>query len=362
VKKVKNVRISAYQLFILMLGFILGDAVIIYPGREVYQDAWLAVIIGWMGSYLLIGVYIYISLLHPGKTLIEILRDTFGRLVGNFLAVLYIWYFIHISSLVFRSFGEYMVVVNYPESPRIFISIVLGLFIAYGLKQGLEVLARAGELGFPLIPFNIMLLSVVLIQFVEIGHLFPFLERGFAPVLKAGYGVLTFPFGETVVFLMIFPFINTQKNLLKSSFAATTLGGLLLLIISVRNILVLGPDMVLRTTFPGHTISALVHGAVLDPFLSVTFLILGAFQSGICAYAAVLGITQLAHLDDHKPLVLPVMIIILALSNWIYDNLPDMFRVAAEIYPFYAIPFQIMIPLVVLVISLIKQKKVKLEF
>ncbi|MFT9495392.1 GerAB/ArcD/ProY family transporter [Anaerosolibacter sp.] len=350
-------KISPLQLGILIVGFNLGDAVLVSPAKGAFQDSWLSIIIAWMGSYFLVGTYVYISRLYPNMTLIEILKSAFGKIMGTFIGILYVWYFIHISALVYRSFGEYIVTVNYPETPRIFISIVLMLITVYALKSGLEVIGRTGELTFVLIPVTIALLSVLLIEFMDIKNLQPFLERGVTPVIKTSFALLTFPFGESIVFMMLFPFLNDSKKIWKTTYISLTLAGFLLFYITLRNMMILGPNMIGSVLFPGHLVASLLPGAVLDPFLSITLLTLGGFQSLVCAYAAILGITQLANLDDYKPIVFPVMIIIVSLSNWLYKDITSMIRVAKDIYPFYAIPFQMLIPAILLIVSVIKQRK-----
>lgn len=356
---VKNVKISPLQIGILMIAFLLGDAVIVSPAKGAHQDSWLAILFAWIASYFLIGVYVYISTLYPNKTLIEMLREAFGKIVGTIIGIIYVWYFLHLAALIYRSFGEYMVTVNYTETPRIFISIVLMLVSVYALKSGLEVMGRTGEISFAVVPLTVIFISGMLIKFIDVKRLQPVLEHGIGPVLKTSFAVLTFPFGEAIAFMMIFPFLNDQRKLLRTSFVSVTIAGFLLFSITLRNMLILGPDMASRALFPSHTVATLLPGAVLDPFLSLAFLALGGFQSLICAYAAILGITQICYLDDYKPLVFPVMIIIVSLSNWLYKDLSSMLRVAKEIYPFYAIPFQFIIPFILLIVSIIKKRKSK---
>ncbi|WP_425447974.1 GerAB/ArcD/ProY family transporter [Dethiothermospora halolimnae] len=352
----KKEKISSTQLFILVTGYLFGDAIIISPGSGARQDAWLAFLFGWIGGYILIGMYVYIAKLNPSKTLIEISIDIFGQIIGRIIAIMYIWYFLHLSALTFRSFGEYMVVVNYVNTPRIFIGIAFAVVIAIGLKYGIEVIARTITIMSLIVPFTITLMTVMSIKHVDFSNLLPSLKNGVKPIIKSGFGVMTFPFGETIVFLMVFPNL-TEKKLFKTSFKAVTIAGIAFILIIIRNIVVLGPNILERSYFSSHVISTIIEGTIIDPFISVSLIILGGIELFILIYATLVGIAQVSNLDDYKPLILPVIIISLSLSNWIYDNLPDMFRVAKEIYPYYAIPFQIIIPLIVLVVSIIRNKK-----
>lgn len=353
---IKNVKISSAQLFFLAAAFIWGNSSIVSTASLAGRDAWLAFILGWIGGFLLLGLYVYIARLHPNKTLCEISQAIFGKFLGTLISILYIWYFIHVASIVFRSLAGYINVVTYVEVPQTFILIFFSLVIVYMLKKGLEVAGRVSELVvWGKFAFSLGITALVLNK-IDFSNLQPFLEKGFFPVLKAAFGVAALPFGETVVFLMIFPFLNDQKKIFKTAFGAAFTSGLLLFIILFRNILVLGSDMTERTVFPAHLITTLVPGAVVDPFLAVNLIMIGTFQIVIFLYAALIILTRLLNLKDYKPFVFPMVALCISITSWLYNNLSHALQMDIYIYPYYAIPFQIIIPVMIFIISLIKNK------
>ncbi|MBS4539333.1 endospore germination permease [Clostridium sp. D2Q-11] len=354
-----KIQISNKQLIILMTGFLLGDALIINPVSGAGRDAWISIILTWLVSYILIGMYVYIAKLNPNKTLVEILIDIFGDFFGRALSLIYIWYFLHLSSLVLRSYSEYMIIANYPETPLIYMAILSSIPLAIGLKYGMEAIGRTGIIVSLIIPITLIISTMSVIDHIDITNLQPILKYGIKPVLKSSFNLLTFPFGEGIVFLMVFPLINKKENLFKSSFISVSIVGVIFLLISLRNITVLGENILERGYFSSHLIETIHPGAIFDPFISVSQLILAALQIWIFLYALLIAISQMFNFNDYKPFVFPIVIISVSLSHWIYDNAPDMFRVAKEIYPFYAIPFQFIIPIIILVISLIKQRRSK---
>jgi spore germination protein KB len=135
---VEKARISSIQLFLLITGFLFGSTVIIDPALSAKNDAWLATLLGGLGGTILIGIYAAIALLNPSKTLVEILRDRFGKFIGDAIAILYIWYFIHIASLVFRNFGEFICTITFPETPMIVISGFFAVILVYAVNSGIE--------------------------------------------------------------------------------------------------------------------------------------------------------------------------------------------------------------------------------
>lgn len=352
----KDTKISNKQLIILMISFIMGDSIIITIWRGAGKDAWISIILAWIFSYGLIGMYVYIAKLNPNKTLIEILMDTFGKYLGKILSLLYLWYFLHLSSLVFRSYSEYIEIVVFPETPRIFITAFSSIALIIGLKYGLEVISRTSMIVFLIPPISILITLLRSAKYIDVTNFQPILEYGMKPVLQASFELITFPFGEAVLFLMIFPFVNKKEKLLKSSFISITFVGVILIIISSATTTILGQEISERNYFNLQTIINIIPGSVIDPFITSSQLVLAAIQVWICLYSLAIGITQFFNLDDYKPFVIPIVIISVSLSNWIYDNVFEMFRVAEEIFPYYSIPFQFIIPIIILIISLIKHK------
>lgn len=352
---IKEIKISEYQLAMLMMGFLFGSTAIINPASTAGQDAWLVFLLGWAEGFFLMWLYVTISLSYPGLTLVDILKATFGKYVGSILALFYIWYFIHLAAVVFRNFGEHMVITVYYNTPMVFLIGCFALLVSYCLRKGLEVTGRAAEM---LMPYLIIILTVIfciLIPEYDVNRFFPFLEKGFASIAIDSVRVLTFPFGEAVAFLMIFPTLNSAQKLKKASFLSVFTMGLIILGVILRDIMSLGPDMLMRSVFPPSLSSELTKGVQLDPLVAVNLLLGGWIKITVLLYGAVVGITQLLNLNDYRPFVLPVAMLCAALAVWIYKDIFEMFDWAQIFFPVYVTPMQIVIPVMILVITKLKQ-------
>lgn len=354
-----DARISSRQLTFLLIGFVFGSTSIMNPVKNALQDAWLAYLVGWFGGFLLITLYVLIAQLNPNKTLIQILREHFGKLVGNIVAFLYIWYFIHLAALVLRNFGEFFVTTSYHQTPLGFVMGAIMLLAAYAARVGIEVIARASELVVIILIFFVILLSVLLLGNYQIDYFYPILEHGWKPIFQSGFSLITFPFGETVVFLMLFPYLNQKQELLKASITAIAIVGSLIFLTVIRELMVLGPTMLSRVYFPAQLSATMIPGLIIEPLISVNLLIGGGIKITLCCYGALIALTEFFHLKDYKPFTLPVSLIITTLSVWLYENLLEMMDWAQNVYPYYAIPFQILIPILLLFISWYKRQKRK---
>jgi spore germination protein KB len=355
-KVIENTKISSIQLFLLIIGFLYGSTVILSPAISARNDAWLAVILGGLGGALLVWMYASIALLNPTKTLVGILKDRFGKYIGTLIAILYIWYFIHLASLVFRNFGEFIATVTFPETPMVVVIAIFAALVLYGVNSGIEVMSRLSELFVPFIPVTALITSLSLITTRDITAFLPLLEDGLAPVLNAALGFVTFPFGETIVFLMVFPHLNKKENLKKITAFSVIVFIVLSLLIFFRCITVLGQDLLYRAAFSPHLTALLIPGANVEPLIDINLLIGGGIKISICIYAAAKALSQVFGIGDYRKLVTAVTTFSVVLSVWVYENQLEMFEWAQKVWPYYSIPFQVVIPFILFVLSLKKGK------
>lgn len=350
----EKARISSMQLFLLLTGFLFGSMGILNPALSARNDAWLAILIGGAGGALLIGIYVSIALLNPSKTLVEILRDKFGRFIGNTIALLYVWYFIHLASLVFRNFGEFIVTVTFPETPMVVVIAIFGVIQVYTVNGGIEVMGRVSELFVPVIPVIALIISLSLITVHDFTAFFPVLKNGMAPVLKAAWGFIAFPFGEAVAFLMLFPYLNEKENLKKVSALSVLFIVALSLFIFIRDISVLGSDLMYQAAFTPHLTALLIPGLNVEPLIDINLLIGGGAKISICIYAAAKALSQVFGVSDYRNFTTAITTFCVVLSIWIYENIFEMVRWSENLWPYYSIPFQVIIPFILLFLSLKK--------
>lgn len=347
----EKIQISHIQLFMLLSGFLFGSTVIISPVQEAANDGWLAILLGGAGGFLLMWLYVKIALLNPSKTLVEILKERMGKVVGNILAVFYIWYFIHIASMVFRDFGEFITAMTFPETPM---GVIIGIFavlVVYVLNSGIEVLARLCEILVPIIYIAILIISLALITVRDFTAFLPFLENGITPVLKSAFSIISFPFGEAVAFLMVFPILYKEEKLKKVVFSATIVAIATVLIVFFRDLFVLGSGLIRRTNFVPHLTTLILPWFNVEPLLDINLMIGGGAKISICIYAAVKGLSQIIKIDDYRSLTGAVVIFSVVLCIWSFENVLELFAFTDKVWPFYSLPFQVIIPLLLLLLS-----------
>ncbi|OLS40712.1 GerAB/ArcD/ProY family transporter [Bacillus sp. MRMR6] len=366
----EKAKISAYQLFVLIVLFEIGSAILFSPGLGAKQNAWIAILLGLAGGLVIFLIYYRLYKWYPDIPFTSYVKKITGTWIGSIIAFFYILYFLYQASRILRDFGELLVTTTYTETPLFIINTLMIIIIMFAVTKGIEVIARVGELFFAGV-YLLAILGFVLITFTGIVHLEnlqPLLENGWSPVLKAVITdqTINFPFGEMVVFTMLLPYVNKQKKILKICLGGMCLSGINIVITSMINIAVLGLDILMRSPFPLYnTIRKVELGFFerLDIFFVLYLVIAGFFKITLYYYVAVIGTADLFKLKNRHTLNLSLSFLILISSITISSNYSEHAYEGEKIIPYYLHwPLQIIIPVILLIIAFLKKQRVKSNY
>lgn len=136
------------------------------------------------------------------------------------------------------------------------------------------------------------------------------------------------------------------------------MGGVTLLIVTVRNTAVLGITSTILTS-PSFEAVRLIDIAKiitrLELLVAVVLLVTLFIKVSIFYYATVLGMAQLLRLRSYLPLVLPIGIISISITVFMYDSPVEEAYNGANIWPIWTIPFQLLIPPISLLTAKIRR-------
>jgi spore germination protein KB len=186
------------------------------------------------------------------------------------------------------------------------------------------------------------------------------LGNGLAPVFKGAFSAFSFPFAETVVFIGLFSSLKTKKSPFRVYLWGILFSSAIIIIITIRNIGVLG-NMVSSFYFPTYeAVSRISFGNFLERMevtVAIEF-VYGAFiKSSVCLLAACKGIGKIFNLKDYRSVVIQTGLLMIYLSYIIYDSSMEMNYFTLKVYPYYAFPMQVILPLIILIFAEIKSKK-----
>lgn len=352
-------RISSRELWFLACTFLLGSSVLIPPGASAGRDTWAAVLAGAVGGMGVIWVFTQLSDRFPGRTFVDICQEVFGTILGKAVSLLFVWYLIHLASLVLNNFGDFFTTTVYRLTPEAAVVGMLVLVTSYALLQGIEVVARCSVPILFIVVFIVALDTFLVLSRVNLQHLLPALETRPATLAWSALGATAFPFAETVAFLMIFPAVRDRKRVRKAMLAACVAMALVFTLIALRNIAVLGPTAAFFT-YPSIQVLRLVSvGGVItraEVLVSVVLTATEFLKVAVLFYGAALGLAQVCNLAGYRVLVRPLGALLLGMALFNFNSVAENIRFAVLTYPLYGLAFELALPGVTLLVACLRAR------
>lgn len=341
-----------------MAGFIFGSSLLLPPGKGAGNMGWLAILGGLAEGALFAVVYVSLTLRFPRKSLVEMADAVYGRYLGKLVSVGFVTYLFYLGSLVVTNFHDFIKISILVQTPSSVV-ILFGLMVLiYGVASGVEVLSRVSQGMVIVTVLLFMLISILVITEVQLENFLPLFAVPVNEILWSAHGAAAFPFGETVAFIMILPFLKRTEETRSSVLKALLGGAAILLLASFRSIGVLGKSAELLV-YPSHYVGRLVNIANvftrLEILISLNFLMMAFLKIGVLLYGTALGVAQIFRLPSFKSLVFPIGVLMGTFAMVNFSSVTQNAKFADEVYPWLALPFQVGIPLLTLLVAVIRR-------
>jgi spore germination protein KB len=357
-------RISAFQLYTLMVLFQLGTSSVFFLGAPAKQDAWMAVILASIiGIVLFSTINMGLFRLFPDYSLAKIIEKGLGKTMGKLLGFIYVAYFLYLAFLILRDTYEIVEVFLLTGTPVIVVLSLTIFVVVYALSKGIENLGRGGELYFwsSIVAYLLIFIFILFSGIIDLNNLFPMFEKGFKPILKATPPLfLAFPFGELLAFSFIYPVVNKKNRVHKVGVLSIITSATILVITTLFIILVEGALIANHKAFPTISMIRMINvGEFIQRLDAITVLIyLVGSMTKLCIYlyAANAGLQDVFNTKNYKIFLLPTGIITIAGAILIADSYLEHMNIGLKIVPYYInLPFEIIIPSLIIIIILIER-------
>jgi spore germination protein KB len=237
----------------------------------------------------------------------------------------------------------------------------------YGCFLGIEALARISLILFVLTGIIILFLFIFgyLSPYFELSRLTPILRTNWQQLMSSVFPTgLTFPYGELIVFTMIFPYVNDMKTLRKYGWIPVCTTGVLLLIAGEMILGLVSADTVNLYVFP--FVRALELTNILDflshvEALAVLLNLIGGFvKVSIFMYGGIKILADLFPKTKLNGLIMVSTALTFIFAFTLSKNIIQHLFIGLKVVPLYLhVPFQLIIPLILGIILLIKKHVVK---
>ncbi len=355
--------INQKQATVMMSTFIIGSTAVLGVGSRAKQDVWIAFILAIVFAGVMFIVYARILKLIPGKGLYDILETLFGKVVGKMISLLYVWYAFHLGALVIRNITEFMTTISLPETPICIIAFTVSLLVIWAVRGGIELIGRWISIFFPIMILFIFTITLLTSPLIEFKNLKPILYNGLQPVFKSAFEIFSFPFAETILFITILGSLSKSGSSYKVYFLSLLIGGAIVTLIAVRNVLVLGAGDTSISYFASYSSTRLINiGNFLQRIevtVSIVFITSAFIKCCVCLSAFTTGVASIFNIKDYHRIAAPLGLLMAIFSITVYKSTMEMFEWAAKFYVYYAIPFQIIIPVIIWITAEVKTRIAK---
>lgn len=355
-------RISLKQLAAMIVLFEIGTSPLFLLAADAKEDAWISVLVALAcGTVLLYVVTIHIQKLEPDKNLIEICLAYLGKPIGLLVSWIYVLFFLYESVRNVRETGDLLNQYLLPQSPLYFVSGIILLISVYSVYAGIEVCFRVAEALLPVIGFIYLLIMglFVVVGLVNIHELQPVLGSGVKPVLSAALPeVISFPFGEMIVFLMFWKHTADRKKTYSVTMEAFLAAGLFLVFTNALMIAMLGEKLAGAGGIPLLLAASTIQIAHvierMDPLVAILLFLGVQFKQTLFYLAGVLALATIFK-TSYKKMILPAGITIYA-SAMMFRSLMQHINIGFKWNVKYDYPvYEIVLPIVLLAVMKIRK-------
>jgi len=351
-------KISNFQITLLIITLVIATADVLLPAfvaKQAHQDSWISVIIGTISGLIFINLFLILGIKYSDKTIVQYACDILGKPLGKLVAFIYIYFFLFNTAITARELQEILGLFFNIET-SIF-NLLIIIIAAYSLYGGLEVIARLNNILLPLGMLTLIFIGFLNIPKMDFNYFLPILSDGIAPPLRGALLIQTWLL-KSIVLLQLIPFITKKERLHRNISIATIMLGNGLMI-GVLLISIFGP-LTKHMIFPAlGYVRVIRFGQYIEHIDALIMLIwlTGIFINiAIYYYATVLGLAQLFSLKSYKSMIIPVGILTICFSIIIARNQTEILNFIHYIYPFYVSSIAVIIPIILLLISTIKNK------
>ncbi len=358
-KTIESGRISGYQLIGLLFMIRLVPRTLLCPtpliGAPV-RDMWLADLLSGVLAVCFVLAVTDLGNRNPGKTTIEYARLHLGWFAGKLVGLFLTLYFVIVAATTARNLAESFSISIMPRTP-IVVFIVLLLFLTASIaRNGLETVARTGEILFPLILLLMFALILLPADLMRFERLRPVLTRGWSSVVALTSVEFSF-YLEFIIIGMIFPHVNRPTEGTRFALFTVVFTSVLLAIMCVAMIAIFGP------TTDAISLQAFQLARVIqlgEFFERIEALVLAAWvlatgvKLAILTWASALSLSQFMELKTYRPVVYPVAALTAVLSISLFEDVVVMSRFIAIHWTQFVIPSLLLMVVTLLVATYLR--------
>lgn len=340
--------------------FLMGANLLIGCSYSAEQDSWISLLITITALILWGLVLARISALNPGKDIFGLLT-LFPKWIRYFWTVVIISYCFSQAAWTVRTYAGFARIVSLRNTELIVILALTCLSIWFFMNREDGVLHQFSYVVFLPIVGIMLLIFILLIPMFRTEQLFPVFYESTREILVCSLENLSFPFGNAFLLLGLISIPNQPKKERNTWIAISALAGALSLLIVFQDLLLLGGKLASTLDFSYNFSTSLVNVADffsrLEVFASLFFFLSAIFRSAYMLKLVSRGIRALISVSSNS-IALPLAAFLCGYASIVFESTDEVFNYLS-VFPYFAIPIQFGLPLILWIFSEVQRKKQK---
>lgn len=307
--------INAFLLFFIVNTAQIGVGIqgfqrIIYEHTR--QDAWIPVLLAGLATHIIAMFMLKTLEIYGSQDLYGIHQAVFGKWIGNFINILYIFY---CSLAFFATLRNYIEVVQtwvFPDLDTWFLATSLLLIVMYTFTGGMRVIVGVSFFSFVLSIWIFPMLAYPM-KYIEPRSLLPILEANMGEIWK-GMKSMTFTVVGFEILYVIYPFIKDKRNAKKHVHLGLLVTTLIYLATMLVSLTYFSGEQLMKTIWATLSLFSIIKFPFIERFeyIAVCFWML-IILPNLCLFvwAAFRGTSRLVKISANKFIWLFSLIILL---------------------------------------------------
>ncbi|MGI5898559.1 MAG: GerAB/ArcD/ProY family transporter [Christensenellales bacterium] len=357
---VEKAKISGQQLMFCIGCFLISSALITgFAERLLVHDTWLGLIAAAVLGLPVFMVYLALMKKFPGLSLTGMNDVVFGKPLGRFVSVLYLMFFVSLTTLTLKDINMLMKQNIMYNTPDIVIVGLIALVAAWAVRVGIMTVVRYSALFFIPAAAILSLVFVVTVANNDWMDYLPVLDIPLHHFVQGTGRILAVPFLEMVVFLMITPNIRepgTEGR--KYMLWGYGVSVIFMLLLVYCDIAALGQAVQLFRIPSFETLRMVNFAAVtsrVEVFFVIILLLLMFLKFAFFLYVTTLLFAQILGQNTYRPFVIIIAVIICVYSLFVLPAAAESMDLSFTQVPILWLFFEMLLPVITLIVAAIRK-------
>ncbi|WP_158221558.1 GerAB/ArcD/ProY family transporter [Terribacillus sp. 7520-G] len=281
-------------------------------------DGWIPLLIGGFISIIFVLMMMHISKCYPGEGLFEVLKSSFGKVLGRAAQIGYYVYFLVVAIYLLTSYGELINQWLLPETPIIVLYALLVISALYTISGGLTLIAKVFTF-FSVILF--LLSALFLFGFVDAKfiYLLPIGQAPFSAYIE-GIRVTIYSLSSYVLLLLFVPYTKgSHKQKIRTVLGANLIVNFFYLYTVIVSFAHFGSDQIEHISQPVLYMLRTADSVIItriDIFVLAMWTVFAMTAFASYLYAAERAFANIPKSKKKMLIVYAASFIVIAVSYW----------------------------------------------